>query len=84
MDVLLRKVGLLREAQRPPLAGRMAALLDVVTHLPQQIWYEEDSTAHDHSFWERVIGSLKSGVLLIFDLGFTDYALFNRLTEMGV
>lgn len=84
LDVLLRKVDLLRDAQEAPLAGRMAALLDVITNLPEQIWYEEDSTAHDHSFWERVLGTLKRGTLLIFDLGFIDYALFDRLTEMGI
>lgn len=84
LDVLLRKVGLLRGAREAPLAGRMAALLNVITNLPEQIWYEEDSAAHDHSFWERVVGTLKSGTLLVFDLGFIDYGLFDRLSEMGI
>ncbi len=30
------------------LGGRMAALLDVVSRLPQQVWYEEDSQAGLH------------------------------------
>lgn len=84
LDVLMRKVGLLRGAQPAPLAGRMAALLNIITNLPEQVWYEEDSAAHDHNFWERVVSTLKPGSLLIFDLGFIDYALFDRLTEMGI
>jgi hypothetical protein len=84
LDVLLRKVGLLRDLVKPPLAGRIAALLDIASHLPRQIWYEEDSQAHDQRFWQRVIETLDQGVLLIFDLGFLSYPLFDQLTERGV
>jgi hypothetical protein len=84
LDVLLRKVGLLREHEKAPLAGRMAALLDVASQLPRQIWYEEDSEAHDQTFWERVITTLEKGMLLIFDLGFINHALFDRLTDMRI
>lgn len=84
LDALLRKVGLLREGEGSVLAGRMAALLDVVSHLPHQIWYEEDEHAHDQRFWERVIASLQAGLLLIFDLGFLNYPLFDQLTDKGV
>jgi hypothetical protein len=84
LDVLLRKVGLLREAEKAPLAGRMAALLDVASLLPRRIWYEEDSQSHDQVFWERVIGTLEKGILLVFDLGFLNHALFDRLTDMQV
>jgi hypothetical protein len=38
LDALLRKVGLLPGAERPPLAGRMTALLDLRSRLPRQIW----------------------------------------------
>jgi hypothetical protein len=84
LDVLLRQVGLLRAADKAPLAGRMAALLDVITHLPQRIWYEEDPQAHDQRFWERVVATLAPGTLLLFDLGFLNYGHFDELTERGV
>jgi hypothetical protein len=84
LDVLLRKVGLLRAEEKAPLAGRMAALLDVVSHLPQRIWYEEDPQAHDQRFWDRVAATLAPGTLLLFDLGFLNYAHFDQLTEQGV
>lgn len=55
LDALLKKVGLLRDSGATPLAGRMAALQNLGTRLPQQLWYEDDSQAHDQRFWERVL-----------------------------
>lgn len=80
LDALLRKVGLLRGGEWPVLAGRMAALVSAASLLPRQIWYEEDSQAHDQVFWERAVSSLEKGVLLLFDLGFTNYDWFDRLS----
>jgi hypothetical protein len=84
LDSLLRKVGLLRDGEGPILAGRMAGLLDLITHLPRAIWYEQDQHAHDQRFWERVLSVLSRGMLLIFDLGFLNYERFDQLTELGV
>jgi Transposase DDE domain len=84
LDGLLRKVGLLRDGEGPVLAGRMAALLDLISQLPRQVWYEEDWHAHDQRFWERAVSSLTAGMLLIFDLGFLNYARFDQLTEQGM
>jgi len=84
LDALLRKVGLLQEAATNPLAGRMCALLDLVTHLPLQVWYEENEQAHDQSFLPKVQASVAKGSLLLFDLGFTNFTFFRQLSEQGV
>ena len=84
LDGLLRKVGLLRAGEGPVLGGRMAGLLDVISLLPRQVWYEEDSAAHDQRFWQRIVHSLPAGVLLLFDTGFLNYELFDQLTDLGV
>ena len=81
LDVLLRKVGLLREGEGPVLAGRIASLLDAASLLPQEVWYEEDSHAHDQTFWERAIACLPEKALLLFDLGFVNYTWFDFLTD---
>ena len=81
LDALLRKVGLLREGEGPVLAGRMAGLLDGASLLPQEVWYEENSQVHDQAFWERAVEKLPAGVLLLFDLGFINYAWFDTLSE---
>jgi len=84
LDTLLRKCGLLRAGTGPILAGRMAALLDVVSRLPRQVWYEPDQHAHDQRFWDRALAALQSGMLLIFDLGFLNFVRFDQLTAAGV
>jgi hypothetical protein len=84
LDALLRKVGLLREGEGTVLAGRMGALLNAASMLPEELWYEEDSHAHDQTFWERAVSSLPKGVLLLFDLGFVNYTSFDYLTEQAM
>jgi len=84
LDALLRKVGLLREAETNPLAGRMTALLDLCSRLPRHIWYEEDAQAHDQRFWPRIVETLQAGSLLIFDLGYTNFKVYAQLTTATV
>lgn len=84
LDVLLRKVGLLRGAERPPLAGRMTALLDLCSRLPRQLWYEEDPQANDQRCWPRIQAAVERGALLLYDLGYTNFTVFRELTQAGV
>ena len=84
LDSLLRHVGLYADSPTPVLAGRMLAVLDIVTHLPRTLFYEEDSHAHDQTFWQRIIESLDPATMLVCDLGFLNYAMFDRLTERDV
>lgn len=84
LDGLLRKCGLLRDGEGPVLAGRMAALLDLITRLPRTIWDEEDQHAHDQRFWDRALAPLQAGMLLIFDLGFLNFGRFDHLSDAGV
>jgi len=84
LDALRRKVGLLRDAAQNPLAGRMTALLDLCSRLPWEIWYEEDPQAHDQRCWARIRSTVAAGSLLLYDLGYTNFAVFRQLTEQGV
>jgi hypothetical protein len=80
LDALQKQIGLLRETTLKPLAGRMAALLDIASLLPRQVWYEENSAAHDQVFWQRTLAALEPNVLLLFDLGFVNYPFFDQLS----
>lgn len=84
LDTLLRHTGLLRDGEGPILAGRMMALLDVISRLPRQLWYEEDSKANDQRFWDQILASVERGMLLIFDLGFLNFVRFDQLSDAGV
>lgn len=84
LDALLRKVGLLREADTSPLAGRMTALLDLASRLPRQVWYEENAQAHDQRCWPQLLAALTAGSLVIFDLGYTNFRVFAQLAAAQV
>ena len=84
LDALVRKIGLLRGLLKNPLAGRMTALLDLCSRLPQRVWYEPDARAHDQRFWPQIIEALRPGTLLIIDLGYTNFEVFAQLTAANV
>ncbi len=84
LDALIRKLGLLHDLPENPLAGRMTALLDLCTRLPEKIWYESDPRAHDQGFWEAILSVLKAGSLLIFDKGYLNFAIFAKLSQTQV
>lgn len=84
LDALIRKIGLLQDLPENPLAGRMTALLDLCTRLPEKIWYETDPNAHDQGFWMQILSVLKAGSLLIFDKGYVNFTMFSKLTQAQV
>lgn len=84
LDALIRKIGLLKEEEKNPLAGKMTALLHLGSQLPHTVWFSEKPTAHDQTFWEQIIETVSAGTLLIFDLGYTNFAHFLTLTHQGV
>lgn len=82
LDVLVRKVGLLRDQETPPLAGKMMALVDLCSWLPRTVWYEAHAQAHDQRFWPALLIAVPAGALFIFDLGFTNFAMFAQLQHV--
>jgi len=84
LDALMRKVGLRKELERHPLAGRISALLDGLSRLPVWIGYTEDAEAHDQRFWDDLLGRVSAGTLLIFDLGYTNFERFAQMTREGI
>jgi Transposase DDE domain len=84
LDALVRKVGLLRDLPKHPLAGRILAVLDVAFHLPWHLEYTPDATAHDHGFWPAIQKTVSAGALLLLDAGFIDFACYLQLTQAKV
>ena len=84
LDALIRKVGLLRDLEKHPLAGKMTALLHLGSQIPDKIWFDSQATSHDQTFWEQIIQQVKSGSLLLFDLGYTNFARFRELSEKEI
>jgi hypothetical protein len=81
LDALIRKVGLLRDLDKHPLAGKMSALLHLGSQLPEKIWFNDSATSNDQTFWDLIVAHVKAGNLLLFDLGYTNFTRFRQLTE---
>ena len=81
LDALVRKVGLLRDSETFPLAGKIMAVLDLCSWLPHDLWYNQDAKAHDQRFWPDILSAIPKGALLLFDLGFTNFAMFIQMTH---
>lgn len=84
LDGLLRKCGLLEEAQGPLLAGKIGTLLDVVTQMPTHIAFEEKSQAHDQGFWSWILSVVSADSLVLLDAGLLNFDRFDELTDQGV
>ncbi len=82
LDALLRQVGLLRDSETYPLAGKIMGVLDICSWLPYVIWYDEDDKVSDQSFWDRILKVVPEGALLILDLGFTNFKAFAQLVKV--
>jgi hypothetical protein len=83
LDALIRKIGLLQDQATNPLAGRMTALLDLGSRLPTQIWFEEDSQAHDQRFWPDILKALPVDALMMIDMGYTNFYMFAQMTQQN-
>lgn len=81
LDALVKKLGLLRQKPTTPLAGKIVAILDVLSHQPQHLWYDVDARISEQRFWSRIIDSLAEETLLLIDMGFSNYARFAELTR---
>ena len=81
LDAPVRRVGLLRNLPDRPLAGRMPAILDVTSRLPQRIWRTDDDRAHDQRFRDDILPHIPTNTLLLFDPGFTNFERYRQLTE---
>jgi hypothetical protein len=84
LDALIRKLGLLKDLEQNPLAGKLTALLDGGSRLPRAVWHEPNSPVSDQDFWPPIQASVQQGMLLIFDRGYTHFAMFAQLTKQAV
>lgn len=83
MEALFRKLGRRRDRPAAPLARHLAAVVDLVSHLPVQVWYAEDSQTNDKTFLPEILAGLPAHSLLVFDLGYFAFPFFDALSQAG-
>ena len=83
LEELFKKVGLLRPEPGTVLGGTLAAVLDLATKLPVQLWLERDPVGNDLRFLDRIKALLPPGTLLVLDAAYWAFPFFDWLTAHG-
>jgi len=83
LEALFRHLDSLKKVSVGQLAGKMFAVLDMVTQLPVTLWFDENPMTHDTQFLDQLLALLRPKTLLVFDLGFYDFTFFNNLRLKG-
>ncbi len=82
LEALFRKLKSLQE-QPIALAGKIYTIVDMASHLPVAMRFEENPNAADRNQWEWLHSTLPKRGLLIFDRGFYDFTEFATLVKAG-
>lgn len=83
LEALFRKLDSLRERPEAPLAGHVGAVVDLLSHLPVQVWCADDPATNDRTFLPALLAWLPANSLLVFDVGYFTFSFFDALTEAG-
>ena len=81
---LFRKLKSLEEVKPGSLAGKMGVVIDLVTRLPVEIWFQEKPTASDTRFEENLLQLVSVKTLLLLDRGFYHFQFWQRLIDKGI
>jgi hypothetical protein len=80
LEALFRKLKALQEQLTAPLAGHLCVAVDLLSHLPAKLWWADDPATNDKALAPEIVDWLTPGSLIVFDLGYFAYWLFDALT----
>lgn len=83
LEELRRQLKVLRDEPETVLAGKMMAVVELLTHRPLKFSYDLNPKANDKTFDQWLLQQLPPGGLLVFDLGFFKFPWFDQFSEQG-
>lgn len=84
LEALFLKLKSLQDRTAGTLAGKMGTVIDLVTRLPVQIWFNQNPKASDTCFEDDLLNLVSPKTLLIIDRGFYHFLFWSQLQEKGV
>ncbi|HEY9638459.1 MAG TPA: IS4 family transposase [Coleofasciculaceae cyanobacterium] len=84
LEALFRKLRSLEDAPQGQLAGKMGTVIDLITRLPVEIWFQENPRSSDTKFEEDILKLVKAKTLLLLDRGFYHFSFWLKLIEHKV
>jgi Transposase DDE domain len=84
LEALFRKLQTLREQPQAPLAGHLGVAVDLISHLPAKLWWADEAATNDKALAPDIVEWLSPESLVVFDLGYFAFWLFDHLTAASV
>jgi Transposase DDE domain len=84
LEAVFKKLDSLAEVPKNQLAGKIGVVIDLVTRLPVEIWFQEKATASDMQFESDILKLVKPRTLILLDRGFCHYQFWQQLIERDV
>ena len=84
LEAIFKKLDSLAEVPKNQLAGKIGVVIDLVTRLPVEIWFQEKATASDMKFESDILKLVKPQTLILLDRGFCHYQFWQQLIERDV
>ncbi len=84
LEALFRKLDSLEDAPKGQLAGKMGAVIDLMTLLPVEIWFQENPKASDTKLESNILNLVTAKTLLLLDRGFYHFSFWLQLVEQEV
>lgn len=84
LEGLFQKLKSLEDAPKGQLGGKMGTVIDVITRLPIEIWFEENPKASDIKFEEKILNLVTENILLLIDRGFYHFSFWQELIDRKV
>ena len=84
LEALFRKLGSREDVPKGQLAGKMGTVIDLMTRLPLEIWFQENPRASDTLFEEDILNLVTAQTLLLLDRGFYHFSFWLKLIEQKV
>jgi len=74
----------LEDIPKGQLAGKMGTVIDLITRLPIEIWFQENPKASDPKLEENILQLVTAKTLLLLDRGFYHFSFWLQLIEKDV
>ena len=84
LEALFCKLDSLKDVPKGQLAGKMGTVIDLITQLPVEIWFQENSKASDVKFELDILNLVTAKTLLLLDRGFYHFSFWLQLIEQKV
>ena len=81
LEALFLKLKSLADAPKGQLAGKMGIVIDLMTRLPVEIWFQENPKASDTKLESNLLDLVTAKTLLLLDRGFYHFHFWQQLID---